>query len=109
MKWNEVQNLYPNEWVVIEAIQAHSDEGLRLVDEMAIVQKFDDSFEAMKQCNELQRERPANEFYFFHTSRPRVEIRERRCYAISGYLQNQLIQPAPLEELVALRSFSSKL
>ncbi|MFC5700704.1 hypothetical protein ACFPVX_05395 [Cohnella faecalis] len=33
MKWNEVQNLYPNEWVVIEAIQVHSDDGLRLVDE----------------------------------------------------------------------------
>ncbi len=84
MKWNEVQHLYPNEWVVIEAIQAHSEEGLRLVDDMAIVQQFDDSFEAMKQCNELQRSRPSNEFYFFHTSRPRVEIRERRWIGIRG-------------------------
>ncbi len=48
MKWNEVQDLYPNEWVVIEAIQAHSDRGLRLVDDMAIVKwKFanDDGLE----------------------------------------------------------------
>ncbi len=61
---------------MIEAIQAHSDRGLRLVDDMAIVQKFDDSYEAMKRCNELQKNRPTSEFYFFHTSNPRVEIRE---------------------------------
>ncbi|TFE19736.1 hypothetical protein E2980_22290 [Cohnella luojiensis] len=84
MRWDEVQHLYPNDWVVIEAIQAHSDNGLRLVEDMAIVQQFDDSFEAMKRCNELQRDRPSNEFYFFHTSRQRVEIRERRWIGIRG-------------------------
>lgn len=84
MKWSDIQDLYPNEWVVIEAIDAHSDNGTRLVEDMAIVQQFDDSYEAMKRCNELQRDRPSSEFYFLHTSKPRVEIRERRWIGVRG-------------------------
>ncbi len=84
MKWTEVQNLCPNEWVVIEAMEAYSDNGIRFVDDMAIVQHFDDSYEAMKHCNELLRNHPGSEFYFFHTSRPQVGIRERQWIGIRG-------------------------
>lgn len=31
MLWEEVRKAYPNKWVVIEAIEAHSDSNYRIV------------------------------------------------------------------------------
>lgn len=69
MLWEEVRNAYPNKWVVFEAIEAHSDHNYRIVDDIAIIDSFNDSMDAFHRHTELHRQKPNRELYFFHTSR----------------------------------------
>ncbi|GBF76398.1 hypothetical protein PA598K_04864 [Paenibacillus sp. 598K] len=77
MRWNEVQERFPDEWVVLEATKAFSKEGQRFIEEMTVIDSFDDSVEALKRYSELHREEPHREYCFFHTSRPEVVAKER--------------------------------
>ncbi len=38
MRWNEVQERFPNEWVVLEATKAFSKEGQRYIEEMTVIE-----------------------------------------------------------------------
>ncbi|MNM77766.1 hypothetical protein D3C81_896330 [compost metagenome] len=77
MRWDEVQERFPNEWVVLEATKAYSKEGQRFIEEMSVIDSYEDSTKAMKRYSELHREDPHREYCFFHTSRPEVVARER--------------------------------
>ncbi|OMF25624.1 hypothetical protein BK133_21270 [Paenibacillus sp. FSL H8-0548] len=77
MRWNEVQERFPNEWVVLEATKAFSKEGQRFIEEMTVIDSFDDSEKALKRYGELHGKEPHREYCFFHTSRPEVVARER--------------------------------
>lgn len=77
MRWHEVQERFPNEWVVLEATMAYSKEGQRFIEEMTVIDSFDDSMKALKKYSELHQNEPHREYCFFHTSRPEVVARER--------------------------------
>lgn len=77
MRWGEVQERFPNEWVVLEATKAYSKDGKRFIGEMAAFDSFADSVEALKRYSELHQEAPHREYCFFHTSRSEVVARER--------------------------------
>ncbi|GGN57862.1 hypothetical protein [Oceanobacillus indicireducens] len=65
MLWEEVRLTYPNKWVVFEAIKAHSDNNYRMIDDIAVIDYFDDSMEAFRRHAELQKQKPRRELYFF--------------------------------------------
>ncbi|MDF2660960.1 MAG: hypothetical protein K0Q94_3751 [Paenibacillus sp.] len=77
MRWEEVQERFPNEWVVLEATKAYSKEGQRFIEEMAVIDSFDDSVKALKRYSELHKKDPHREYCFFHTSRSEVVANER--------------------------------
>ena len=77
MRWEEVQERFPNEWVVLEATKAHSEEGKRYIEEVVVVDKFEDSTAAMRRYSELHKQDFHREYCFFHTSRPTFVARER--------------------------------
>ncbi|MCR8635820.1 hypothetical protein [Paenibacillus radicis (ex Xue et al. 2023)] len=77
MLWVEVQERFPDEWVVLEATKAYSKEGHRYIEEVNVINTFNDSTEAMRRYSELHREEPHREYCFFHTSRPELVARER--------------------------------
>lgn len=77
MRWDEIQERFPNEWVVLEATKAYSKEGQRYIEEMVVIDSYADSTEALKRYSELHREDPHREYCFFHTSRPKIMARER--------------------------------
>lgn len=77
MRWNEVQERFPNEWVVLEATMAYSKEGQRFIEEMTVIDSFDDSMKALKKYSELHQNEPHREYCFFHTSRPEIVAKER--------------------------------
>jgi hypothetical protein len=37
MRWEEVQERFPNEWVVLEATKAHSEKGSRYIEEVVVI------------------------------------------------------------------------
>ncbi len=53
MQWQEVRDHYPQQWVLIEAIQAHSEENKRIVEQVTVVSVFADSVSAMQNYKQL--------------------------------------------------------
>ena len=83
MLWSEIRETYPDQWLVVEALEAHtSPDSRRHLDRLAVVEKCEDGSVAMKNCRKLYMEYPAREFYFVHTSRDQLEIRERHWHGI---------------------------
>ena len=76
MLWEEVRETHPNTWVVFEAIDAHSDNNYRIIDDIAVIDYFDDSMEAFHRHSELHKKNPNRELYFFHTSRKKLDVEE---------------------------------
>jgi hypothetical protein len=80
MQWNDVRKQFPHQWLLIEAIEAHSEDGKRIVDRLSLVEAFPDSensSEAMRAYKELHWKACQRELYVFHTDREELEIRER--------------------------------
>ncbi len=84
MKWYEIRSHYPNQWLLIEAIRAHSEEEQRILDEIAVIKTFLDSRTAMQAYTNLHRDSPQREMYVVHTTRKELNITERRWIGVRG-------------------------
>ena len=77
MHWTEIRQQYPDQWLVIDALQAHTEENRRKLDQMTVVEICPDGATAYERYRELHQHHPEREFYFVHTSREELDIRER--------------------------------
>lgn len=78
MKWQDVRMRYPDSWMLIEALEAHTTpEKRRIVDRLAVIEPFDDFFRAMDAYKLLHREKPDREMYVVHTVNEEIQIKER--------------------------------
>jgi hypothetical protein len=60
MKWSEIRSAYPNEWLIIEALQASTNaEQRRLIDRIAIIERCADGESAMASYRRLHMQYPA--------------------------------------------------
>ena len=84
MRWPDVRAAHPDQWLVIEALDAHSENNQRVYDRIAVVDCCSDGRAAMKRYGELRREHPQREFCFVHTSKPELEFEERLWLGIRG-------------------------
>ncbi|GAE94793.1 hypothetical protein JCM21714_3983 [Gracilibacillus boraciitolerans JCM 21714] len=85
MKWEDVCQAFPEQWVLIEAVQAYTNEkSERILDEIAPpLKKFSNSPpEAMKTYQEIHREEPNRELYVLHTSRKKPNIIEKKWVGV---------------------------
>ena len=83
MKWEDVCQAFPNQWVLIEAVQAYTNgKSERVLEEVAPLKKFSNSPEAMRKYQELHRENPIRELYVLHTSRKNPNIIEKRWVGV---------------------------
>lgn len=78
MKWDEVRQAYPNKWVVLEAIDAYSKNDSRIIKDIAVLDYFADSMDALRKHDRLHKQEPDRELYFFHTSRENLDIHEKK-------------------------------
>ena len=84
MQWPEIRRHYPQQWLLIEAIKAHSEDDKRILDEIPVIGTYPDSVEAMKDYAQLHKQAPERELYVFHTDRRALDITERRWLGIRG-------------------------
>ncbi len=77
MNWLEIQRAYPDQWLIIEAVKAHTKDHQRLLDRIAVIETCPDAVAAMQRYRQLHQEFPLREFYFVHTSRETLHIEER--------------------------------
>lgn len=82
MRWSEARETYPGQWLIIEALEAHTEDNRRILDRIAVVEVCPDGASAMQRYRRLHQQYPMREFYFAHTSRESLEIMERRWLGI---------------------------
>ncbi|MFZ5967411.1 MAG: hypothetical protein ACOYVK_09595 [Bacillota bacterium] len=91
MRWEDVKKTYPSQWVIIEAIEAKTEGNKRIVDQITVVDVFnDDNNGALSKYVELHKIHPERELYVVHTSRPELDIKERRCAGVRGLQLNYI-------------------
>jgi hypothetical protein len=84
MRWSEIRVAHPEQWLVVEALEAHSENDHRIFDRIAIVEVCSDGRKEMKRYSDLQREHPHRELCFVHTSKAELEFEERLWLGIRG-------------------------
>jgi hypothetical protein len=82
MIWSTVREAYPDQWLIIEALAAHTGGNQRLLDRIAVIETCADGATAMQSYRRLHREYPSREFYFVHNGREALDIRERRWIGV---------------------------
>ncbi len=84
MQWREIQEKYPDQWLIIEALTAHTEDTQRRLDQIAVIDTCEDGSAALQAYRELHRQYPQREFYYVHTARETLDIRERYWLGIRG-------------------------
>ena len=82
MRWEEIRERLPHQWLLVEAIEAHSEGDRRIPDQLAVVEVLGDGTEAWEAYARFHRDQPEREFYPLHTDRETLDIRERRWLGI---------------------------
>jgi hypothetical protein len=77
MQWTDIRRHYPHQWLLVEALLAHSDSGKRQLDELAVVDAFSDGESALRAYLRIHRDAPVRELYVSHSDREELEITER--------------------------------
>lgn len=87
MLWTEIRIAYPNEWLIIEAIEAHTTpDNERLLDRLSVIERCSDGKEAFQRYRRLHQTYPQREFYFVHTGKEKLDIHEQQWLGIRrGY------------------------
>ncbi len=84
MRWPDVRGAHPEQWLVIEALEAHTDNHHRVVDCIAVLEVCPDGATAFQCYRELRREDSHRELYYLHTATAELEIEERFWLGIRG-------------------------
>ncbi|MBC2579060.1 hypothetical protein [Clostridium sp. DJ247] len=82
MKWNEARNIYPNKWLLFEAIEAYSEEGRRIVEELSVINVYDEGKEALKAYSEKHKKDKSREMYVYHTKNEELLIEQRNWIGV---------------------------
>jgi hypothetical protein len=84
MRWPEVRDAHPDQWLVIEVLDAHTELDRRVLDRVAVVEVCSDGRTTMKRHAELRRQHPNRDLCFVHTSAAELRIEERPWLGIRG-------------------------
>jgi hypothetical protein len=77
MTYSEVRQAHPNTWLLLEAFKAHSQDEYRILEDLAVLNVFETSLDALKAYRELHHINPTRELYVAHSSKPELIIKER--------------------------------
>jgi hypothetical protein len=81
MTWQEIRNLCPSQWVVVEAIGAYTEEQRRVINELVLLNVFGaDVRAAWVRYEELHRADRYREYYVIHTERKETDIRVLKAF-----------------------------
>jgi hypothetical protein len=82
MTWEQIRQDYPDQWLLLEARQATTVDGKRVLLDLIVLGTFADSAAALHQYAAQRRQEPASELYVFHTSRATLDIEEHHWLGI---------------------------
>lgn len=80
--WDSVRRRFPNQWLLIEAMAAHSVGDRRVIDHVTVLDHFDSGESALRRYLRLHAEDRSREMYVVHTNRAELDILEKRWLGI---------------------------
>jgi hypothetical protein len=101
MEWKEIRRTYPHRWLLVEALEAHSQSGKRILDDLAVVDSFPDGLE-------LHHRFPERELYVLHTDREDLDIGELSWLGLRPSIDPHRVEILDARDSDALGSGSSK-
>lgn len=80
MKWNEVQNIYPNQFVKFEILDSFEQDNKEIIEEVALIGpvKDEDATRELLNCK--------NRTLVYHTAKDKVEVIIRKNIGLRRYL-----------------------
>jgi hypothetical protein len=84
MTWPEIRELRPQQWLLLEVLEAESQAQTRFLKNLAIIERFGDSMAALRAYRDLKRTAPTRELLVLHTSRLQSTIGQRHYVGVRG-------------------------
>ncbi|OXM82453.1 hypothetical protein [Paenibacillus rigui] len=84
MKWVSIRDKYPNRWILVEALSAHSANHKRNIEEMSVISDFMNPKEAWASYKKLHLSDPTRELYVFYSGNELIEVIEQPFTGIRG-------------------------
>lgn len=82
MNWESIRENFPNKWIILEALEAQSNHGKRIINDGLVINHYNDSKEALEEYKGLHKKSPDRELYVIHTSKKELDIIERKWLGI---------------------------
>jgi len=79
MKWEEVRKIYPDRFVKIQILKAHIEDNVRYIDDMSVMQAFDDEREATRELV-----RAKDDILVYHTGKDKLEVQIKQIFGFRG-------------------------
>lgn len=79
MKWDEVRRLYPERFVKIQILDSHIENNVRFIDDMAVIQAFEDEKEATRELV-----RAKDDILVYHTGKEEIEVPIKQIFGFRG-------------------------
>jgi hypothetical protein len=87
MTWEDIKKAHPGQWLIIEAIEAHTEADRRILDNITVVDTFyEDNNKALLEYVKLHRKHREREMYVVHTSRRELDITETKWIGVRADL-----------------------
>ncbi|WP_163970911.1 hypothetical protein [Oceanobacillus halotolerans] len=77
MKWPEVHQHFPDRCVLVEALQSKTVDNERVIQEMSVIDDFENGNAAWKVYKKLHAENQNRELYIFHTNNEEIKVIEQ--------------------------------
>lgn len=78
MKWSEARKTYPNKWIVFDSLKQHEEDNKLIVEDIAIIEVFDDLNDAFKYYRMLHRQDKSRQVSFDDTRKDKLEYEIKR-------------------------------
>ena len=79
MKWEEVRKIYPDRFVKIQILKTHIKDSVRYIDDMAVIQSFNDEREATRELV-----RAKEDILVYHTGKEKIEVPIKQIFGFRG-------------------------
>ena len=56
MQWHDIEEHYPDRWLIVEALEARSADDKRVLGDLEVLDSYTDSESAVQRCGELNRQ-----------------------------------------------------
>ena len=84
MKWSEVRQHFPKRCVLVEALQSKTLGNERSIEEVSVIDNFENGNAAWKVYKKIHAKNPNRELYIFHTNNEEIKVIEQPYIGLWG-------------------------